>query len=153
MPLHLNFGLLKKKVRNKTVLLLTIHSNVSFSSENQKRWEGPRVSCAANITVSEVCCCLPSQNGAEEVTLALQVSIILCRKDREIASHHCGAFIPSTKCLQSHSLSTNKRKPADNQRCPTFKFTSLPGGGHRFSTSADLPGEPSLVIFCLGCHS
>lgn len=70
VPLHLNFGLLKKKIRNKIVLLLTIHSNVSFSSENQKRWEGPRVSWAASITVSEVCCCLLSQNGAEEVTLA-----------------------------------------------------------------------------------
>lgn len=52
------FWVIKKKVRNKTVLLLTIHRNVSFSSENQRRQGGPRVSCAANIAMSEACCCL-----------------------------------------------------------------------------------------------
>lgn len=52
------FWVIKKKSQKQTVLLLTIHSNVSFSSENQKRQGGPRVSCAANIAVSAACCCL-----------------------------------------------------------------------------------------------
>lgn len=94
-----------------------------------------------NIPVAAACCFLPSQNGDGWVTLGLPVSIILCRKDREMASLKTTHIIveysfPASKYFQNHSLSTSKCELAKNQSCPTFKFTFLLGGGHRISTWA-----------------